>query len=453
MINFRNKNIIIFGFGKSGIASARKLLKEGANVKITEVSPEDKFDKKLINEFEASGVSFEFNGHTYDFAKNCDVAILSPGVHSDLEVIEKLKKENTIVISEIELASQFLVKPIIAITGTNGKTTTTTLIGEILKAGGKKAAVAGNIGIPLSSIDDANLDFTVVEISSYQLENIINFKPWISIILNITEDHLERHGSFPHYIESKGRIFKNQTRNDYLIYNAEDANVAGLAKKATSSLIPFSKSRASPGGVFLKGDELKSLIGSKETRICMRDKVKLRGEHNMENICAAVAASILCQIGPDSIAKTLKDFEGVEHRIEHVRTLSGIHFINDSKATNPSSTICALNALTDIKNIHLIAGGRDKGGDLASLVDAIKNKAKEVILIGEAKDRFKEALTARGFRSINFANTLGEAVQIALSKAETGDIVLLSPACASFDMFKNFEERGKTFKSEVFSLK
>ena len=453
MFNFKNKKAIVFGFGKSGIASAKKLLKEGAIVKIAEISPKDQFDKDLIQDFESSGVSFEFEGHTPEFTEGCDIAILSPGVHSDLPVIEALKKKNIPVISEIELAFQFLKKPIIAVTGTNGKTTTTTLIAQILNAGGKRASASGNIGIPLASIDDANLDFIVVEVSSYQLENIIDFRPWISIILNITEDHIERHGNFSVYTGSKGRIFKNQTTDDYLIYNVDDPKVLELSGRAAAKLVPFSKSKVLSEGVSLDGGELKSIIERKASKICKKDDIRLKGEHNMENVCAAVAASLLCRIPESSIADTLRTFEGVEHRIEHVGTISGIDFINDSKATNPNSTICALNALTNDKNILLIAGGRDKGGDLSSLCDTVKMKAKEVILIGEAKDRFKEALLSNGFFNVSSANTLGEAVRMAKKKAVAGDFVLLSPACASFDMFKNFEERGEVFKAEVLSLK
>lgn len=453
MIKFKHKNIAIFGFGKSGIASARRLSKVGANVKITETLPREKFNKELITELENLGVSFEFGTHTLDFVNKCDIVILSPGVHSDLPIVENLKKQHTLIISEIELAYEFLSKPIIAITGTNGKTTTATLIGEILKERGKNIAVAGNIGVPLVSINDYDLDLIVVEVSSYQLENIIHFKPWISIILNITSDHLERHGSFSHYIASKGRIFKNQTSSEYLIYNADDKRVIDLSSTAPAKRIPFSKNRALSEGIFLEGNELRSTIGKKELRICKRDEIKLKGDHNLENVCASVAAAILAGIDVNSAAKTLRNFEGVEHRIEYVTSISGVDFFNDSKATNPDSTVCALNALTDTKNIFLIAGGKDKGGDLKGFCETIKKKAKGIILIGEARERFKETLVSNGFRDIDSANSLAKAVRIGFEKADVGDIVLLSPACASFDMFQNFEERGRIFKKEVLSLK
>jgi UDP-N-acetylmuramoylalanine--D-glutamate ligase len=233
----------------------------------------------------------------------------------------------------------------------------------------------------------------------------------------------------------------------------DDPNVLDLSRGSAAKLVPFSKSKVLSEGVFLEGGDLKSIIEKKGSSICKKEDIRLQGEHNLENVCAAVAASLLCRIPERSIADTLRTFEGVEHRIEHVGIISGIDFINDSKATNPNSTICALNALTNDKNILLIAGGRDKGGDLTSLCDTVKMKAKEVILIGEAKNRFKEALLSNGFFNVAFANTLGEAVRMANKKAVPGDFVLLSPACASFDMFKNFEERGEVFKAEVLSLK
>jgi UDP-N-acetylmuramoylalanine--D-glutamate ligase len=432
MNNFKNKTITIFGLAKSGIASARKLASLGGRVLVTETRPAADIDAAVLKELEGLGVGLELGGHSLKAIEKAELIVVSPGVHLDIPVLEQAKKKGVPTISEIELAYRLLKKPIIAVTGTNGKTTTTTLIGELLKAGGRSAAVAGNIGNPLVEVDDAALDYIVAEISSYQLESVVEFKPWISVILNIQPDHLERHGSMQEYIDQKARIFTNQAGDDYVVFNADDPQVAEMVKKAKARLVGFSKDH--PEIITLKPSE-----------------IKIPGRHNLENSLAAAQAAYLCGVDKRTAAEVLRTFPGVEHRIEFVKSVNGIEFYNDSKATNPDSTLVALETFEG-RNVILILGGRDKGTPLDALAQNIKAGVKAVVLTGEATQRFKEALDRVGYRDVHLAGSLAEATQKSLRLGAENDIVLLSPACASFDMFKNFEERGRVFKEEVRKL-
>ncbi len=432
MTKWEGKRVTIFGLGRSGIAAADRLIPLKADVTITESLAEKDISPEIITRMKALGVKLELGGHTNAVIENADLIVMSPGVHLDLPPVLEAKKRGIPVISEIELAFRFLCKPIIAVTGTNGKTTTATLIGEFLKAAGKRSVVAGNIGDPLVAVNDADLDLIVAEISSYQLETIVTFRPWISLILNLTEDHIERHKTMEEYSQAKARIFMNQKKTDYLIYNAEDKTVASIVSDAEARLVPFSIKQP-----FLKPDEM-----------------LIKGDHNLENAMAAAQAALISGVGIDTIKSVLKDFKGVEHRIEFVIEKKGIRFYNDSKGTNPDSTVVALKALSNgSRNIILIAGGRDKGGDLTDLVHLISDNVKNVVLIGEAAERFGTALRSNRFDQLTFSGDFKAAVDDSYAMAQPGDIVLLSPACASFDMFKNFEERGKTFKELVLNLK
>lgn len=410
------------------------MLELGARITISEKQKREQFDPEIIEEFKKLGVVFEFGGHTHNSIAGRDLIVASPGVHLDLPVLEEARENHILIISEVELAFRFLHKPIIAVTGTNGKTTTATLIYEMLLAGGKKAALAGNIGTPLITVCDRHLDFIVAEISSYQLEGILSFRPWISILLNITPDHMERHGNMEGYARAKARIFLNQGKTDYLVYNPQDSLVSEIVSHSIAKKIPFS------------------------TRDIFFDpsKILLKGSHNMENIMAASLAAELCGVPRDSVKKVLSDFPGVPHRIEFVKELKKVKFYNDSKATNPDSAIKAIQALSSKSNnpdIILILGGLDKNVGLAPLIEEIKQHVKHVVLIGAAAVRFNKELIGRGVKNITFASQMQEAVSKAYTLAESGDQVLLSPACASFDMFSNFEERGEVFKSAARSLR
>ena len=428
-MNYRGKNITVLGMARSGIASAKKLASLGAKVLLSEAKPAEQIDPNLIETLKAAGVNLELGGHTDQTIESADMIVVSPGIHLDIPILEQAKQKKIPIISEIELAYQILKKPMIALTGTNGKTTTTTLLGEMLKAGGKKVAVAGNIGNPLIEVAETNLDYIVAEISSYQLEATKEFKPWISVVLNIQEDHLERHHSMAEYIKQKSRIFINQTSDDYLVYNGDEVIVKEMVTKAKAKLVSFKKSD-------------KTIITLDPAEI------KIPGEHNLENALAAAQVAYLCGIEKETVNQVLKTFPGVEHRIEFVRSIKGIDFYNDSKATNPDSTIVALKTFSDNKVI-VILGGKDKGVTLNKMIELIKQKAKAVVLLGEASQRFEKALKDSGYNNLYRSNSLSDAVSKIIELGEDGDIGLLSPACASFDMFKNYEERGKIFKQAV----
>ncbi|MBI5701341.1 UDP-N-acetylmuramoyl-L-alanine--D-glutamate ligase [Candidatus Saganbacteria bacterium] len=414
MTNWNEKNVTVFGLGKSGFATAKKLSSLGAKVLAVEISPAEKTEKSI---------------------EKAELIVLSPGIDPDIDILKKARGRNIPVISEIELAFRFFTKPIIAVTGTNGKTTTATLIYEFIKASGRKVSLAGNIGTPLVSIDDTELDFIVAEISSYQLETILTFRPWISVITNLTPDHLTRHKSMGQYASAKARIYLNQRKTDYLVFNAEDPLVVKLIERSEARHVPFSKKYA--------GEVIPLSISD----------IEIKGEHNIENAMAAALAAKLAGVSNDVIAKVLREFPGVEHRIEYFIEKKGVKFYNDSKATNPDSTIVALRALRgDQKNIVLILGGRDKNTDLVEMNGLIKETVKTVILIGEASGRFEEGLAKVGFAGIKKASSLEEAVRISYGSASPGDFILLSPACASFDMFKDFEDRGRRFKELVAKL-
>ena len=436
--------IAVFGAGKSGIAVAKKLGKN--SVFLTE--EKEHLDGKTLSQLKRSGIKFELGGHTEKALLGTDLIVVSPGISLDIPILKTAKKRGLPIIGEIELAYSFIKKPIITVTGTNGKTTTTALIGQILKDNGCKVAVAGNIGHPLISVNDKGLDFIVAEISSYQLETAKDFKPWISIILNLTEDHLTRHKTMKAYAKTKSKIFGRQDKDDYLIYNTDDKRVAGIVRDAKCKKIPFSQNELIKDGAFVDQGEI--FYGSRP--ICRINDIKIKGRHNVENCLAAVAAAITCKVPAASIRKTLMAFKGVEHRIEFVKKFSGISFFNDSKGTNPDSTIVAIKALYPAHKIVLILGGRDKMTDLGPLCREIKSHVKDVVLIGEAKDRFRQCLEKSGYKNIFEAKTFNDAVKRSYGLAKRGDAVLLSPACASFDMFNNFEERGRVFKKIVAKL-
>jgi UDP-N-acetylmuramoylalanine--D-glutamate ligase len=448
--SFKGKNALVLGLGRSGCAVSKRLCSLGAGVSISEQRQEIDLDSEKISELRQLGVKMEFGGHTLKFLRDADVLVLSPGVHLDIPLVEEAMRKKIEILSEIEFAYRVLTKPIIAMTGTNGKTTTTTLVGEMLKAGGKRVAVCGNIGDPISAVDDKDIDLIVAEISSYQLEAVKYFKPRISVILNITEDHLERHKTMVEYSRLKGRIFMNQDADDHFVYNIDDPLIVGLSKTCRAKKTPFSRIRELKGGFSVRGDELVVSFDGRAEKIIDRDEMFIKGEHNVENALAASAAANLAGVPIGTISKVLKTFRGVPHRIEYVATISGVHFYNDSKGTNADSTVVALKALRD--RVILIAGGKDKGGDLTRLVDTAKSSVKDLILIGEAKDRFRENFAKSNFKKIHEAGSMEDAVAMAFKLGEAGDKVLLSPACASFDMFRDYEHRGDVFKECVNSL-
>ncbi len=442
------KKILIVGMAKTGLACAKFLKSKGAIVTTSEIKKEDEM-QDILKELNELDIKMEWGGHRIETFLSQDMIIVSPGVELNIEPIRQAIRKGIKVISEIELAYHFIDSPIIAITGTNGKTTTTTLIGEILKVDGKKVGVGGNVGEPLILFADANRwDVLVVEVSSFQLEAIERFRPKISVLLNITEDHLDRYQSFSDYIEAKRRIFLNQTYDDIAILNYDDPNVIESSKEINPKKVFFSLEERLKEGAFSDGEYIYLRIHGNEEIFSLRD-VQLKGIHNIENMMAAILGAKIFGCKTEAINTVLSQFKGLEHRLEFVSKINDISFYNDSKGTNVGSVVKSLQSFSE--PVILIAGGRDKRGDLSPLRDLIKAKVKRLILIGEARQRMRKELG--DLTETLMVDTLKEAVDHAFRGADKGDVILLSPACSSFDMFKDYKERGMVFKDLVYKLK
>jgi len=362
-------------------------------------------------------------------------------------------ERNIPVISELELAYSCCRAPIIAITGTNGKTTTTALLGEILKASGRTTHVVGNIGVPFTekAMDMEGSHTAVVEVSSFQLESIRNFRPYIAVILNITEDHMDRHKTMENYIAAKARIYENQTKGDILILNADDRVLSGIETDNKGESFYFSRHKVLNKGAWVENGKIVLNIGNGSVPVCSTDQVGIPGSHNLENALAAVLAAGLCGTESETIARVLKEFPGVEHRIEKVAVINGVTYYNDSKGTNPDSSIKAIEAMKG--STILIAGGYDKKSDFTEFVNAFNDKVDALILLGETAGIIAAAAREKGFTNIHMTKTMEEAVEKAYELSSPGQNVLLSPACASWDMFRNYEERGRIFKEAVLALR
>lgn len=443
---------IVLGFGKSGISAMRLLLGKGQDVTMYDTRK----DIEVPDDISKAKSKYDikvYAGEDIDVLAY-DLAVISPGVDPETEIVRKLKDAGAEIISELELAYRYAKGKFIAITGTNGKTTTTTLAGEIFKNAGFDVRVCGNIGKPVSeSLENSNEDtYFVTEVSSFQLETISKFKPLISIILNITEDHLDRHKTMENYIAAKCRVFENQDERDSLIYNADDEGVAKCAHGSQALKYAISLKNPQKNGAYLKDGKLILAIDGRTQVLCDVKDVNLFGEHNIQNILAASLAALLAGASIDSIGNTVKKFKAVEHRLEYVDTACGVKYINDSKGTNVDASTIAIKALPG--GIHLIAGGYDKGADFSEFARGFDGKVKALYLFGATKERFEKEVKHAGFEGrISVCNTLRECVEKASSSAASGDIVLLSPASASWDMYKSFEERGDEFKELVVELK
>lgn len=448
-MDLKGKNILVLGLAKSGVAAAIELNKIGSNVTASDIK--DRSSIKNADLLESLGIKLVLESHPLNLLNGCDLIVVSPGIPGDLKILKEARKRDIPIISELELGYWFMKAPIIAVTGTNGKTTTTTLIGEILKNDGKTVSVAGNIGIPLiREVNKGDQDYVVVEVSSFQLENILQFKPKIATILNISEDHLNRHKTFENYIEAKARILENQDENDYAVINYDDPIAFSLAKRANGKVIFFSRKRELDFGVFVKNDVIVIKGQGGFFPILKANELGIKGLHNLENALAAVSVCWIAKANLNLMAETLKDFQGVEHRLEYVATINGVKYINDSKGTNPNSSQKAIETVEG--PIVLIAGGYDKKSDFTDFIKSFNGKVKKLILIGATAKILEDAAIKQGFLNIEKAYSLQEAVNLAKNEARPGDTVLLSPACASWDMFQSFEERGIVFKNAVHSL-
>ena len=442
------KNIVIVGVARTGIATTRFVLERGARVTVSEAKPAAQLPAEAL-ELAQQGVLFETGGHQPKTLLSADLIVVSPGVPLDIAPLREAENSGIEIISEIELAYRFLQTPLIAVTGTNGKTTTTSLLGELFRHSGKKVFVGGNIGTPLiayvSGAQDS--DFVIAEISSFQLEGIKLFRPFISVLLNITEDHLDRYRSFAEYSAAKGRIFLNQTENDIAILNYDDPQVRALDQAIRAQKVFFSTRRPLSEGIFYNGT-LHLRLRGEDTHIAI-DGALLAGIHNIESMMAAAAVGFMCGLPLQSMQQSLVRFSGLKHRMELVDEIRGVSFYNDSKATNVGAVVKSLESLP--APLVLIAGGKDKGGSYAPLQSLLREKVKLLVLLGEARDRMRAEL----WHDVETVMTgsLDEAVHTAFSRSEAGDTVLFSPACSSFDMFTSYEHRGACFKELVSALK
>jgi len=447
-MDVRNKRVLVVGLGKSGVASAVFLAGRGAKVAVSDAKSQEQLREEIPLLLD-HGISVETGQHGERTFRDQDLIVVSPGVPFDVPQLVHARELGIPVIGEVELAARFLKGRIVAITGSNGKTTTTTLAGDIIEAAGHKALVGGNIGTPAITFADRAKDDTwvVLEISSFQLETIETFHPHIAVVLNVTPDHLDRHHTFENYAAAKARIFENQTTEDFAVLNADNEPCVAMAAKTKGRLRWFSRMKEVENGAFVSGEKIVWADGRGMREIMPIREIGLKGAHNVENMLAAVCVGMLAGVEPAQIRHAVAEFKAVEHRLEYVATIGGVEYYNDSKATNVDATIKALESFAG--GIHLILGGKDKGSDYSVLNDLLRERVKGVYTIGAAAAKIESQ--ARGAEMVS-AGTLDAAVRRASEAAVPGEIVLLAPACASFDQFDSYEHRGRVFKDLVRQL-
>jgi UDP-N-acetylmuramoylalanine--D-glutamate ligase len=447
-MDLKDKKVLVVGMARTGIATAKFLKARGSLVTTTEAKPEEEM-REAVQELKGTDLSTEWGGHRIETFLQQDLIVVSPGVDLNMDPVQKAIRHGVRVVSEIELAYHFIHVPILAITGTNGKTTTTLLLGEMLKEDGRKVGVGGNVGEPLILFAEGGdrWEVLVAEISSFQLEAIEDFRPRISVLLNVTEDHLDRYPSYSDYIEAKARIFANQNSGDLVILNRDDPIVMQFGERVKAKKVMFSMREKLEEGAFANGQTISLRLGGNREEYSLA-KTPLKGIHNVENMMAALTTARLFGCSKKAVQDVLCRFKGLEHRLEFVREVGGVRFYNDSKGTNVGSVVKSLQSFSE--PVILIAGGKDKNGDLSPLKELVEKRVKHLILLGEAKERMNHELG--GLTDTVMAKTMEEAVSLARQKAKGGEVVLLSPACSSFDMFKDYKERGRVFKEAVVRL-
>jgi UDP-N-acetylmuramoylalanine--D-glutamate ligase len=443
----KDKKVIVIGAARSGISTMDVLKTLGAHVTLNDIKTEEQLGD-LYEELSAKADVLILGSHPKDLGAY-DLMVLSPGVPTDLPFILEAKDLGVEIIGELELAYRHCKGSFLGITGTNGKTTTTSLVGAIFAESGRDHAVVGNIGLPaISKALEASGDTVMVtELSSFQLESIESFKPQVGAILNLTPDHLNRHKTMAAYVDAKCRIFENQTADDIMILNYDNEPTRELASRITSRVVFFSRKVQLDEGIFVENDQIVVVDGDKKVIVGPVADIFIPGPHNLENVLAAVGLTYFAGIDPSVIMQAVRDFKGVEHRVEFVDVVEGITFYNDSKGTNPDATIQAVRAMN--KPTVLIAGGMDKGSDFNELMEAFGPEIKHMVLLGETKDIIEETANKHGFTAITKVGTMAEAVAKSFELAKEGYNVLLSPACASWDMYESYEIRGDEFKSLV----
>lgn len=452
-MNFEGKKVLVCGMARSGVSAAQCLYELGARVTISDSKAEEKLAEAL-QPLEGMDIRRCLGDQAQPAdLESYDLAVTSPGIPMQAPILRAVQAAGVPLIGELELGAQVSRAPLYAVTGTNGKTTTTTLIGEIFRNLGKTTYVVGNIGYPFTAcaLQCGEEDVAVAEVSSFQLETISTFHPHIAVMCNITEDHLNRHGTMEEYIRVKERIFENMGQGDYAVLNLDDPIVRGMAERIPCAPAFFSRRQEVETGAYLEGEEVVFSLNGHKKRVLRADEIRIPGEHNLENALAATALAMLAGVPAPVVRHTLKTFPGVEHRIETVRTVEGVTYINDSKGTNVDASIRAVRAMK--APTVLLAGGYDKHTDFLPLArEILASKIHTVVVLGDTAEQIERALRAVGFESILHAKTFEEAVLLARSCAKEGENVLLSPACASFDMFRDYEERGRVFKEIVSRL-
>jgi UDP-N-acetylmuramoylalanine--D-glutamate ligase len=446
MIDVRNKRVLVVGLGRSGRAAALLLRRQGAIVTVTDIKPPAVFGP-LLPGLLAEKIGLELGSQRVELFLAHDLVVVSPGVPWDLPQLEATRARGIPIVPEVEVAGWYMGAPIVGVTGSNGKTTTTTLLGKMLEASGFSTFVGGNIGVALSSaVDEVNTGSIVVaELSSFQLEAIRDFRPHVAVLLNISPNHLDRHPSFEAYAQAKRQIFRNQRAEDYAILNADDPWVRSLGPALVSRKVFFSRLQQIPCGLFVSNGNVVYRTAHLERVLLETREVRLRGSFNLEDVLGAAAAACVLGADFDAVRKAVREFKGVEHRLEYTRDICGVEFYNNSKATSVDATAKSLEAFE--RGVHLILGGKDKGAPYAPLRPLLKDRVREVLLIGAAADRIAQELS--GAVELVRAGNLETAVPEAFQRARPGDVVLLAPACSSFDQFQDYEHRGRVFKELV----
>jgi UDP-N-acetylmuramoylalanine--D-glutamate ligase len=448
MMDLKGKKILVVGLGKSGLAAALFLRHRGAVVTVSDTRSAAQLATEIPSLLE-EGIIVESGGHGLLTFRRQDLIVVSPGVPLDTAELVQARNFGLPIIGELELAARFLKGKTLAITGSNGKTTTTALLGEILDSAGLPTLVGGNIGIPVVALIDKSSDesWAVLEVSSFQLESTQQFHPKIAVILNITPDHLDRHGSFENYARAKERIFAAQNSEDSVVLNADNPRAASASTSSKATVYWFSVEHPVSRGAWLENGYVvyRSAQDAETERVMPLSGIPLKGAHNVENVLAAVVAARLAGVSAEAIAKSIENFRAVEHRLEYVATLNGVEFYNDSKATNVDATAKAVASFSN--GVHLILGGKDKGSDYTELTQLLQQRVCAVYTIGSAAAKIESQL--RGVVTIHSCETLQNAVNAAAAAAHHGEVVLLAPACSSFDQFENYEQRGRIFKELV----
>ena len=449
-MDFEKKKVLVVGMARSGVAAAQLLRASGAEVTVNDSKTEEELGQQL-KPLEGLQVERRFGCGAMELLEGKDCLVISPGIPDTVPFVVRAKEMGIYVIGELELAAQLSRGTLVSVTGTNGKTTTVSLLGEIFVNNGKVTHVVGNIGYPfsLASLISRKEDVIVCEVSSFQMETADTFHPHVALLTNITEDHLNRHGTMEAYTALKMRMFRNQTASDYAVFNADDPGLAGLNKQVKSHVLFFSRKQEVKEGAFVRDGQIMIRINGSEKRICATEEVFIPGPHNLENALGAVCVAAAMNVPVPVIRHSLKTFRGVEHRIETVRELNGVEYINDSKGTNVDSIIKAVQTMS--QPTVIILGGYDKHTSFDPLSREIINSPmiRHAVLIGETAGLIRNSLERVGFNNLTDAGSMREAVEAARSIAGKGWCVLLSPACASFDMFKDYEERGRAFKQIV----